>query len=224
MVQPLMPFDALALQPRMGLQPPFVKYLGCEFAYLWMQPPSFFQEQALVGWNRLRPCEQMFECRRFGSFRMASPQRLFQLLRVTKQNDASGGLGSGQYVRERHLSPFINKKDINAFEEISSRPEPGCTPEDVTRAILYCGQGLGVTGRKANARRWIQFRFTAQFLHAGGTLVSGFPRDGQNPIQKISDDFVTDRCHADLFSMPDQFTYHFGARTCLAGSRRSLNG
>ena len=129
-----MPFDLLMLESLARVESPLVEYLRSEVAELRVQAPRLFQEQALIGGDRLLPGEQVFKSRNSGTVRMAALDRLLQLLRVTKQNDIFRGLRDGQHIRQRHLSRLVNEKNVYRFEVLFPRPKPGGATDDLNAA------------------------------------------------------------------------------------------
>ena len=85
--QPRVPFDLLLLESLARMESPLVEYLRSEVAELRVQAPRLFQEQALIRGDRLLPGEQVFKSRNRGAVRMATLDRLLQLLRVAEQNE-----------------------------------------------------------------------------------------------------------------------------------------
>jgi hypothetical protein len=63
-----------------------------------MQPPGSIQKKAILLRNRPRAAQQMLQRGKFATVRMATVQRLIQLLRITQQYDALRGLRAVAYV------------------------------------------------------------------------------------------------------------------------------
>jgi hypothetical protein len=57
-----------------------------------MQPPGFLQKQSLPGADRRRALQNVSERGNICAFRMASLNRLLELLRIAKQDERFTGL------------------------------------------------------------------------------------------------------------------------------------
>lgn len=74
-----------------------------------MKPPGFLKEQAAIACNGLMAVQQMMKGGDIRAFGMAALHGLVELLRVSEENDGSGSLGDGEYVRQRHLRSLVDK-------------------------------------------------------------------------------------------------------------------
>src|SRR5579862_576112 len=101
-----------------------------------MKPPGFPEKEALRFTDSLPAIKQVSECRNIRAFRMASLLRLFQLLRIAKQNKASSSRGTGQHIGKRHLARLIDKEDLDGIHELRARPQPWSSAEHLYSAPL----------------------------------------------------------------------------------------
>ena len=71
----------------------------------------------------------MFQCRNLRPRRLAGLLRLFELLRITKQDQAACPPGHGQDVGQSHLPGLVDEQDIDTVGEVLARPQPRRTAQ-----------------------------------------------------------------------------------------------
>src|SRR5437016_972138 len=82
----------------------FIEQFRCEVANRGMKTPGFGKKEALVFADGFSAILEMSQRRYIRALRMATLLWLFQLLRVTQQNQAFSAGCTGQNVRQRHLT------------------------------------------------------------------------------------------------------------------------
>jgi hypothetical protein len=70
------------------------------------------EEKPEVGGHGVVPIQQVPECRSIRAGRVRSLQRLIELLRIAKEDDAFRGAAHGENVRQRHLPGLVHEQYV----------------------------------------------------------------------------------------------------------------
>ena len=146
---------------------------------------------------------------------------LLELLRVAQQDDVLGGTRYGKHVRERHLSRFVDKQDVDTFRKVRSRPQPRrATQNAIATLSKQRVYALVVVERVQRRRRSF---LGAAFVQTLEVVKSAFVRDLNGVGQQVSNHLVAHGRDADALSASHQVDNHVRARVGLSRARRSLD-
>jgi len=88
-----------------------------------MQSPGLLQKQPVIRGNRSVRAKNVIQGRDPDPIGMTALGRLFELSRISQQNQATRSLRDGKHVCERHLRSLVDEEYVDAETGVRARPE-----------------------------------------------------------------------------------------------------
>ena len=195
--------------------------LGGKPGYVRVQPVRVREKQAPVGRHRLFTVQQVIESGHFAAFGVAALQRLFELLGIAKQDEASAAARAAEHVGQRHLASFVDHQDIHALLEFGPCPAPCRRAQQVDFVLckLLANPRVGIDAFDTEVAL-VLAPLAVDDPYRKPTSRGPFSRG----LKEIDDHLVAHGRHADPEPLLDERADDLAARIGLASTGRTLNG